>query len=219
MTASHIGESVANLSLCRNRCGRPATPRHVFAASPLATMVQIIDQLSRDHRNMRLLLDIIEEEMNAYRDGRVPDFDLLRMIAEYTLDYPTLVHHPKEDLVFDRLVMRDPEAKAIIDHLVQEHKELSELTRTFAAAISNVARDIELSREWLDSLASKYLLASRTHMQTEETHFLPRAAVTLTNEDWLEIEQNVIHTEDPMFGKKVAEAYLFLYERIVTLRG
>jgi hemerythrin-like domain-containing protein len=182
-------------------------------------MVQIIDQLRRDHRNMRVLLDIIEEEMNAYRNGRVPDFDLLRMIAEYTLDYPNLVHHPKEDLVFDRLVMRDPAAKAVIGRLVHEHEELSELTRRFAAAISNAAHDLELSREWLDALAREYLLANRMHMQTEETNFLPRAAAILTDQDWIEIEQKAAHTEDPMFGKKVAEAYLFLYERIVALRG
>ena len=48
-------------------------------------MAQVIEQLGRDHRNLRLLLDIVEEEMDAYREGRVPDFDLLRMIAEYTL--------------------------------------------------------------------------------------------------------------------------------------
>src|SRR5262245_55320569 len=52
-----------------------------------ADMVQIIEQLGRDHRNLRLLLDIVEEETNAYREGRTPDFDLLRLIAEYTLHY------------------------------------------------------------------------------------------------------------------------------------
>jgi hemerythrin-like domain-containing protein len=193
--------------------------RRAFAANPSAAMVQIVDQLSRDHRNMRILLDIIEEEMNAYRNGRVPDFDLLRMIAQYTLDYPDLVHHPREDQVFERLLLRDPEAKAVIGHLVQEHKELSELTRRLAAAISNAARDMELSRDWLDSLAREYLFANRMHMQTEETHLLPRAAAILTNQDWIEIEQNIAQTEDPVFGRKVAEAYLFLYERIVTFRG
>jgi hemerythrin-like domain-containing protein len=126
--------------------------------------VRIIDQLVRDHRNMRLLLDIIEEEMNAHADARVPDFDLLRMIAEYTLEYPDLVHHPREDLVFERLVMRDPASKAIVGHLVEAHKELAQLTRRFAAALSDVARDVVLPREWLESLAREYLLANRMHM-------------------------------------------------------
>ena len=34
-------------------------------------MIQVIDQLGRDHRNMRLLLDIVEAEMTGYRAGRI----------------------------------------------------------------------------------------------------------------------------------------------------
>ncbi len=182
-------------------------------------MVQMIDQLTRDHRNMRVLLDIIEEEMNAYRDGRVPDFDVLRMIAEYILDYPDIVHHPREDLVFERLVMRDPGAEAVIGHLAREHRELGELTYRFAAAMNNASLDVELPRAWLDLLAKQYLLANRMHMETEEKHFLPRALAVLTDQDWAEIEETAAHVEDPVFGKQVADANLYLYERIVKLHG
>jgi hemerythrin-like domain-containing protein len=193
--------------------------RHLLAANPVGAMVLIIDQLGRDHRNLRLILDIIEEEMNAYKDARVPDFDLLRMIAEYTLDYPDLVHHPMEDLVFERLVVRDPDAKSVVGHLVREHQQLSELTRRFAAAISDAANDVELPREWLDSLAREYLLANRMHMETEEKHFFPRALAMLTSEDWAEIALSVASTDDPVFGKTVARTYVSLYERILTFRG
>jgi hemerythrin-like domain-containing protein len=201
---------------------RPPAPRQLsldMAAKWWAKMVQVIEQIGRDHRNMRLLLDIVEEEMNGYWEGRVPDFDLLRMIAEYTLHYPDLVHHPREDLVFERLVMRDPGAKAVIGDLVEEHRRLAELTRRFAAAIGNAARDVELPREWLDSLAREYLLANRLHMQVEEEHFLPRALAMLTEEDWASVDERLAHADDPVFGEKVAEAYLFLHERILKIHG
>jgi hemerythrin-like domain-containing protein len=191
----------------------------VFAANASGGTMPVIDQLGRDHRNMRLLLDIIEEEMNVYRDARVPDFGLLQMIMEYTLEYPDLVHHPTEDLVFERLIMRNPGAKAIIGHLVQDHKTLSELTRRFATAISDSFHDAVMPRDWLDSLAREYLLANRLHMQTEEEHLFPRALAIFTDEDWTEIEESATRAEDPIFGKKVAETYLFLYERILALRG
>src|SRR5262249_52296192 len=152
-------------------------------------------------------------------DGRVPDFDLLRLIADYTLEYPDLVHHPLEDRVFERLIIRDPTANPFIGHLAREHRELGELTRRFAAGIGNAERDVELPREWLDSLTRKYLLANRMHMQTEEKHFFPRAAVILTDKDWADIEASVNHGEDPVFGKNVAEAYVALYERILRFRG
>ena len=182
-------------------------------------MVQIIDQLGRDHRNLRLLLDIVEEETNAYRDGHTPDFDLLRLIAEYTLHYPDLVHHPKENLIFERLVMRDPSAAEIVGDLIGEHRKLAELTRRFAAAMGNAAHDVELPREWLDALARAYLQANRLHMQLEEQYFLPRAMATLTEDDWIAIDENLSHADDPIFGEKVAEAYLYLHDRIMRLHG
>jgi len=182
-------------------------------------MAQAIDQLGRDHRNMRILLDIVEEEMNAYQAGQVPDFDLLEKIAEYALHYPDLVHHPMEDLIFERLVMRDSGAKAIIGHLVEEHKRLAELTRRFAAAIGNVAHDVELPREWLASLVSEYLLANRLHMQAEEKHFLPRAMAVLTEEDWASIDERLLRVDDPVFGERVADAFLLLHEKILKFHG
>jgi len=193
--------------------------RRIYAGKQWAEMVRVVDQLGRDHRNLRLLLDIVEEEMNAYGEGRVPDFDLLRMIAEYTLHYPDLVHHPKEDLVFERLVMRAPGAKAVIGDLLEEHRRLAELTRRFAAAVNNVARDVELPRKWFDSLAREYLLANRLHMQLEEKHFLPRAMAVLTEEDWAAIDERLSHADDPVLGERVAEGHLLLHERILKLHG
>jgi hemerythrin-like domain-containing protein len=181
-------------------------------------MMQVLEQIQRDHRNMRLLLDIVEEEMDAYHEDRVPDFELLRSIAEYTLNYPDLVHHPKEDLVFQRLVARDPAAKGVIGDLTQEHKRLGELTRRFAAAIANAARDVEMPREWLESLAKEYLSANLRHMQLEETQFLPRAMAALTDQDWAEVDAKAASGNDPVFGEKVEKAYLAIYERIQKVR-
>jgi hemerythrin-like domain-containing protein len=181
-------------------------------------MMQVLEQIQRDHRNMRLLLDIVEEEMDAYHDDRVPDFELLRSIAEYTLHYPDLVHHPKENLVFQRLVARDPAAKAVIGDLIEEHKRLGELTRRFSAAVASAARDVEMPRAWLESLAQEYLSANLAHMHLEETQFLPRAMAALTEQDWAEIDEKASRADDPVFGAKVEKAYLAIYERIRKLR-
>jgi len=180
-------------------------------------IVQIIDQLGRDHRNLRLLLDIVAKEMDAYREGHTPDFDLLRLISEYTLHYPDLVHHPKENVIFERLVMRDPTTAEVVSDLVAEHKKLADLTRRFAGAIGNAARDGELPREWLDALAREYIRANRLHMQLEEQYLLPRAIAVLTEEDWFALDEDLSYASDPVFGEKVAEAYLHLHDRILRL--
>jgi hemerythrin-like domain-containing protein len=135
------------------------------------------------------------------------------------LHYPDLVHHPKENVVFDRLVMRNPGAKTVVGDLIEEHRRLAELSRRFAAAINDFADDVVLPREWLDSVAREYLQANRLHMQAEEEHFLPRAMAVLREEDWVAIDERLAHTDDPVFGEKVAEGYLYLHERILRIHG
>jgi hemerythrin-like domain-containing protein len=54
-------------------------------------------------------------------------------------------------------------------------------------------------------------------MQVEEEHFLPRAKTRLTADDWAEIDQRLTHADDPVFGEKVEEAYLYLHERVLKI--
>jgi hemerythrin-like domain-containing protein len=182
-----------------------------------ADMPAIIDDLQRDHRNMRTLLDIVEEELDALRNRRAVDFDLLGMIMEYTLNYPQMVHHPREDALFRRLQTRDPNSAAAVGDLVEEHVKLGELTQRFAAAVGNIARGVGLEREWFDVLARDYVARNRAHMHSEEHDFFPRALAALTDEDWAELDASRATGGDPVFGEKVAAAYERLFQRILKL--
>ena len=105
-----------------------------------------IEQLKLDHRNMARLLDLVQSELESMRAGEPPDFDLLHSVMEYALHYPDICHHPKEDAIYRRLVRRDPSTEARVGDLAKEHAHLSELTRKLAAALHNVAQDVEVPR-------------------------------------------------------------------------
>jgi hemerythrin-like domain-containing protein len=181
-------------------------------------MARTIEDLEIDHRNMRQLLAIIEEEMDAYGRGGVPDFDLLDLIVDYILNYPEISHHPREDAIYAVLMRRDPVSAAAIGNLMEEHRQLSALTHRLAAAIANVERDVETPKEWLEALVREYLARNRRHMQAEEQHFFPRAIAALSDTDWAEIDGRLHRLVDPLFGGKVAQDYLRLHQRIMALR-
>ncbi len=180
-------------------------------------MPRALEELEIDHRNMRQLLDIIEEELDAYQQGRVPDFEILHLILDYTLNYPEISHHPREDAIYALLLRRDPAGAAAVGNLIEEHRQLSALTQRVAAALGIVERDVELPREWLNSLVREYLARSRAHMAAEEQHFFPRALASLSDEDWAEIDAKLHPLVDPLFGGRVAEDYLWLHQRIMAL--
>ena len=72
-------------------------------------------------------------------------------------------------------------------------------------------------REWLASLARKFIDINRRHLVVEEESFFPLALRVLGPEDWAEIDAQVTDREDPLFGGAVEERVHALHESILAL--
>jgi len=175
-------------------------------------MPVILEQLQIDHRNMRQLLRVLEEELEANHH----DFDLMRQIVDYALNYPDLIHHPREERLLHRLLERDPASKALVGSLAADHEQLAQLTHRFAAALHNVANDVEVPRDLFRKLADDYLTHSRQHMEFEEERFFPRLLAMFDDDDWREFD-GLTKGYDPLFGNAVERHYRALHERIVRV--
>ncbi|MBI2586127.1 MAG: hemerythrin domain-containing protein [Rhodospirillales bacterium] len=155
-------------------------------------MPKILDDLHDDHMNMARLYDLLGRELMTFKNGELPDYELVQKILDYCLAYPDQVHHPKEDLVFRKLKARDPAAAESIGDLAEEHEKLAAFTRRFATALANVLEDEQLPRDWFVDLANDFLAFSRRHMQMEEVLLFPAARKLLTPADWAEIEKAMV---------------------------
>jgi hemerythrin-like domain-containing protein len=178
-------------------------------------MAKTTDELHQEHRNMARLLDLLEAELAIYRDGGVADFDLVRDIMDYTTSWLERYHHPKENLIFEKLKDKGAEAWALAADLVAQHETGEELTRGMATLIGNVAQDAEIPRDLFERLAREYLDFNRRHMEKEEAEFLPLAEAALSAEDWAAIEAALSAPDDPLFGPKVEERYRRLLENML----
>jgi hemerythrin-like domain-containing protein len=179
-------------------------------------MPEILAQLQIDHRNMRQLLHVLEEELQAYGSRGSTDFDLMKQILEYTLHYPNLIHHPREEALFRRLLERDPASKVMVGDLTKEHEDLSRLTHRFAAALHNVAHDVEVPRALFSKLADEYVWRSMGHMDTEEQKFFPRLIAMFSDKDWADFDGLAARGYDPLFGTTIEKYYKTLHQRIVN---
>jgi len=179
-------------------------------------MPEILAHLQVDHRNMRQLLRVLEEELHAYETRGSADFDLLKQILEYTLHYPNLIHHPREEALFRRLLERDPASKVMVGDLTKEHEELARLTHRFAAALHNVAHDVELPRALFNKLADEYVSRSKQHMETEEQQFFPRLMAVFNDQDWADFDGLAKRGYDPLFGTTIEKYYKTLHQRILS---
>lgn len=177
-------------------------------------MPKVLNELRQDHRNNARLWDLLGRELKVFKKGGLPDYDLVEIILEYCLNYPDLFHHPKEDLIYQRLKDRDPASGNIVGDLEQEHARLTALTRRFSNALKNVLEDEQLPRDWFLDVANDFLTFSRNHMQMEEVLFFPAARQHLTPDDWAKVEAASKKVGDPLFGELINEKYRRLYDEI-----
>ena len=109
-------------------------------------MAHIILQLQKDHLNAAKLLDLLEAQIGTLHDGETPDYLLMFDVMCYMRHYPDLFHHPKEDLIFEKLKERDPSVRPIVDNLMEEHKALAEKGVQFFESLQTVVSESMVPR-------------------------------------------------------------------------
>jgi hemerythrin-like domain-containing protein len=178
-------------------------------------MTLLIEELRREHRTIAALLDSLEAQLAVLVDAGEPDYDALAALAEYFTDYPELVHHPKEDLIWRALKARDAAAAAPVGDLENEHRYLKDLTAAFAAAIDALCHDAEVRREAVRQVIRRFVDAERRHMTKEEQAFFPAAARTLKPEDWASVAARARAKPDPLAADAADQRFAAL-RRIIA---
>ena len=179
----------------------------------------IIELLSREHRNIERLLDVLEHELDIFDRADRPDYEVIRAIIAYFEVYTELYHHPQEDQVFARLKLRDPAAAAGIGDLAREHQKGSQRLRRVAQAVDSVLSDREILRQDVDAIVRDFLEHERHHMAMEDRHFFPAAVKALKPGDWAEIASAQSTHKDPLFSDATEtrfdalRAHIFQLER------
>lgn len=179
-------------------------------------MTDILDDIHEDHANMAQMLNALERQLQVFDAGETPDYDIVQGVVEYCHDYPHLYHHPKEDLVFERLQTVDPEAAARVGDLPGEHEALAALVRRLKEAVGAVLDDLEVPRGRFDETLREFLDTYRRHMNEEERVFLPAARRALGADDLTAIAARLSRPDDPLFGAPSEERFAALSRDILA---
>ena len=178
-------------------------------------MASLIDVLRQDHADLTRRLDVFERQIAFFGKGDEPDYEVIRCVLEYCLDYPDKCHHPKEDLIYRRLAAFGPDANWPVADLQAEHETLAALTRRIADTIDQVLQEAEIPRSRVDAAAREFLSAYRHHMESEEKVFFPAALSLLDARDWAEIDAEMATGEDPLFGELTERRFAALRQYVL----
>jgi hemerythrin-like domain-containing protein len=150
-------------------------------------MIEIIEILRQEHRNIEELLRLMEGELTVFDRGERPDYEIFGAIIEYFKKYPDTCHHPKEDIIYEKFKMRDPSRAASVADLQAEHREGAVRLRRVAQVLHSVLNDQDLLRTSVDRIVRDFIDNERKHIALEEEAVFPAIVDTLQPADWAEV--------------------------------
>jgi hemerythrin-like domain-containing protein len=168
----------------------------------------------REHVNFATLLDLLEDQLDLFHHGKKPDYQMMLDIMFYMTHCPDLLHHPREDLAFARIVELDVESRPIVDALAEQHVRLKDFGGVLVRSLENIVNGSITSRDRVEVPGRAYITEFRSHMRKEEEAILPLAARLLSEADWAAIRAAIRHIDDPLFGAKGQERYASLRQQI-----
>jgi len=177
-------------------------------------MTNLVEQIHEDHVNVSRILDLIEHEMERARSEQTPDLDLLEDAMRYMINYSDLVHHPKEDAMFAKLVQNEPDVADQVEVLRQEHETLARLSGEFLDIVKAAESGEFILREEVVNRGTEYVQTLRSHMDAEEVGLLKRARASLSDSDLEEIDAAYASTRDPLMEDSLKQEYAALYRSL-----
>lgn len=178
-----------------------------------APLVAIADE----HKFALRLLVLLEEQADMLESGAKVDRECVRDVFHYMTNYPDRYHHPKEDLIFDRMQDADPDTAAVIERLRHGHKQIDELGKTLynqVMTFGSTPGKRQRSRFLRD--ARSYISGLREHMALEESKVFMPAMELLSARDWKAIDEQIRPVIDPVFGAEKKSEYLHLFGRYLN---
>lgn len=144
--------------------------------------------IGEEHQSLAGILHAIRFMLREVAAGRLaPDLQLFQAMVHYLDAYAEKRHHPKEDLLFNRLPQRTDEGGEALRQLGAQHaaapQRMAALEQALAVYLADAGRFAEFAAAF-DSYAEFY----REHMMLEEDVVLPLLRRHLTAADWHELD-------------------------------
>jgi hemerythrin-like domain-containing protein len=178
-------------------------------------MTRIIELLRDEHRDIEKLLVVLEDELKVFDRQERPDYEIIQAVVSYFQDYPDCCHHPKENMIFEKLQARDPILSKRIGDVEAEHQQESRRLERLSNIVRNVLLDREILRQTFDDVVLDFIEHQRVHMAMEERLLFPAAVSALRPEDWTEIDLKWSDKKDSLFSVAIEERCQSLRDRIL----
>lgn len=176
-----------------------------------------LDVIHAEHQALAAMLrSLLMLLTHSRREGRPPDFSVLRAMLFYVDEFPERLHHTKESqLLFPRLRALAPELTAVLDRLDNDHHRGEAAVRELEHALLAYEVMGDARRAAFEAAAERYVGFYLDHMATEEAEVMPAARRLFSAADWAELDAAFASNRDPLTGHEADAGYQPLFRKIL----
>ena len=179
-------------------------------------MKPILNKLHQDHINFFKLLEYLDSQAQLLKECERIDLELILDAIRYMQEYPDLVHHPLEDVIYKYVLEHFDEVHNELVYLLNEHDEMPELTNKLFEMVQAALAGEPQKRQELYRYLKEYVDRQKNHMNKEESPVYSVIESTLSEHDWKNINSELSSVNDPMFGKDVKRSYQELLQKVIN---
>lgn len=181
-------------------------------------MDRVLDQLQTDHRNLRRVLTVLEQEIAKYdtedtQDADTPDLSLIMEIMDYMHTYPEFYHHPLEEAAFDCLETHRLASSSKTRMIRSDHDQLEREGNELRSLMRRIHFGQPVAIDQVHQALSDYTWHMREHMRQEEELVFPLFE-RLDDDSDRAIRDTIRHRHDPVFDEHKQEQYDVLLSRL-----
>ncbi len=178
----------------------------------------MMKELREDHRNMSIVLGLLEDAVQQASVGDDPDFELVEEIMRYMTVYPDAVHHPKEDVVYGQLRSKRPDLADGLEDVPGDHRDIALLGSALRDDVEAIIAGAAVRRKKFIEDTSAYVERLRNHMSWEERDLFERIDKMLDSDPQEFDVEAFEHIKDPVFELEIEAGFRRLLATLKSAR-
>ena len=183
-------------------------------------MANILDTLALERAYIARMIDLLDEQLDILRDPtQDPDYQLLREMARYFCHYPTAIHYPFVDTLFDYLAEVEADLKPQVGEIKRSHERHAALVDDVYGLLDGACSGHMIPRDRLLKKASEYVALHRDHMAPIDTKLFKAATDRLSENDLETIEKRCNQHTAPSLRAKIEDEFTRMREAIEALHS
>ncbi|TDO06856.1 MULTISPECIES: hemerythrin domain-containing protein [Halomonas] len=173
----------------------------------------VLKQLRRDHANMARMLHVLQLKQKSLANGELPNFQLVREVIDYILDYQEGFTQPLEKVCTERLKQLDPSSVELTERLSHDYRALKARLRKLSDDLDMILMDAVVPMDRFAADLKSYLESHRAYLRDERELLFPLIRENFSDED-LDALAAVLPEGAQAQLERLQEAYPELYAEL-----